>query len=72
VIEFAADGTMVRYWGDKKKGTHPDWRLDFFSGFDVLPSGNVIAANWLCGFRRHWTAVPGILDTFRSAATLLP
>jgi hypothetical protein len=54
VIEFAADGKMVRYWGDKKKGEHADWRLDFFSGFDVMPSGNVAAANWL-GHGKHGT-----------------
>jgi hypothetical protein len=47
VIEFARDGSIVRYWGEEKKGDHPAWRLDFFSGFDVLPTGNVVAANWL-------------------------
>lgn len=47
VVEFAADGSVVRYWGEAGKSEHPDWRLDFFSGFDVLPNGNVVAANWL-------------------------
>jgi hypothetical protein len=54
VVEFAQDGSIVCYWGEEKKGDHADWRLDFFSGFDVMPSGNVAVANWL-GHGKHGT-----------------
>jgi len=52
VVELDGYGKLVRFWGEQKKGDHPDWRLDFFSGFDVLPGGHVVAANWL-GHGKH-------------------
>ena len=54
IIELDRDGALVRFWGEAKKGDHPDWRLDFFSGFDALPNGHVVAANWL-GHGKHGT-----------------
>ncbi len=54
VVELSSEGKVVRYWGDEKKGVHSEWRLDFFSGFDLLPTGNVVVANWL-GHGKHGT-----------------
>ncbi|MBT3378739.1 MAG: hypothetical protein HN742_21505 [Lentisphaerae bacterium] len=54
VIEVDGTGKLVRYWGEQKKGDHAAWRLDFFSGFDLLPGDHVVAANWL-GHGKHGT-----------------
>ncbi len=47
VVQVDRDGRLVRFWGDAKKGGHPEWGLDFFSGFQRLANGNVVVANWL-------------------------
>ncbi len=53
VIEMDAAGKRVRVFGGK--AMHPGLGLDFFSGFDVLPNGNIIVANWL-GHGKQGTA----------------
>lgn len=45
VLEFDAAGKTVASWGGK--AAFPGLGLDFFSGFDRLPNGNVVVANWL-------------------------
>ena len=54
VVQVDRDGHLLRFWGDSKKGAHPKWGLDFFSGFRQLSNGNVVAANWL-GHGKHGT-----------------
>lgn len=44
VVEFDQAGTIVGEVGGKD--AHPGIGLDFFSGFERLPNGNVVAANW--------------------------
>jgi hypothetical protein len=53
VIEVDPKGEVVRFVGGKDK--HAGLGLDFFSGFDVLANGNIVAANWL-GHGRQGTA----------------
>lgn len=50
VIEVDPNGKIVRTFGGKK--AHPDAGLDFASGFDLLPNGHVVIANWL-GHGKH-------------------
>jgi arylsulfatase A-like enzyme len=45
VIEMDADGKI--YWFVGGKAEHPSLGLDFFSGWDTLPNGNIVVANWL-------------------------
>jgi hypothetical protein len=52
VTEIDADGEVVRRVGGKEAHPHAD--LDWFSGFDVLTNGHVVAANWL-GHGKHGT-----------------
>jgi hypothetical protein len=54
VVQLDPAGRMVRFWGEARKGDHPEWRLDFFSGFERLPNGHVVVANWL-GHGKHGT-----------------
>jgi hypothetical protein len=44
VIEFDQAGQIVSQVGGKDK--HPGVGLDFFSGFERLTNGNIVAANW--------------------------
>jgi hypothetical protein len=44
VIEYDQAGTIVSQIGGKT--AHPGIGLDFFSGFEILPNGNIVAANW--------------------------
>jgi hypothetical protein len=44
VIEFDMAGQIVSQVGGKAE--HPGLGLDFFSGFEILPNGNFVAANW--------------------------
>jgi hypothetical protein len=44
VIEFDMGGQIVGQVGGKD--VHPGLGLDFFSGFEILPNGNFVAANW--------------------------
>lgn len=53
VVEVNASGKVLRFVGGKKE--HPELRLDFCSGWDLLPNGNIIMANWL-GHNKHGTA----------------
>ncbi len=53
VIEIDTAGKILRYAGGREK--HPDRGMDFFSGFDLLPNGNIVVANWL-GHGRQGTA----------------
>ncbi len=46
-------GKTFSYVGSKPD--HPKLGLDFFSGFDILASGNIVAANWL-GHEKQGTA----------------
>ncbi|MGO8750479.1 MAG: PQQ-binding-like beta-propeller repeat protein [Thermoguttaceae bacterium] len=45
VVEFDRSGRAVFTAGGKK--AHPSLGLDWFSGFDLLPNGNIVVANWL-------------------------
>jgi len=45
VIEVNPAGDTVRTAGGKQ--AHPGLGLDWSSGFDVLPNGNIVIANWL-------------------------
>ncbi|MBI5818200.1 MAG: hypothetical protein HZA88_04370 [Verrucomicrobia bacterium] len=45
VVEIARDGKITKTWlGDAYR---KQYRLDWFSGFEFLPNGNVVVANWL-------------------------
>ena len=44
VLEYDMAGTIVGLRGGKE--AHPGIGLDFFSGFERLPNGNIVAANW--------------------------
>jgi len=50
VIEVDPKGKTVRTFGGKV--AHPGAGLDFASGFDALPNGHVVIANWL-GHGKH-------------------
>ncbi|MCK5803902.1 MAG: hypothetical protein KAI66_13775, partial [Lentisphaeria bacterium] len=52
VIERTWKGEIVFRVGGKDK--HPNLGLDFFSGFDLLPNGNIVSTNWL-GHGKHGT-----------------
>lgn len=45
VVEFDAAGQQVFAAGGKQ--AHPNLGLDWFSGFERLPNGNLLVANWL-------------------------
>ncbi len=45
IIEFDRSGRTVFAAGGKK--AHPALGLDWFSGFDLLPNGNIVVVNWL-------------------------
>ncbi|MCY2996142.1 MAG: hypothetical protein NTY19_51085 [Planctomycetota bacterium] len=45
VVELNPAGQEVFVAGGKK--SHPNQGLDWFSGFDGLPNGNLVVANWL-------------------------
>jgi hypothetical protein len=44
VLEYDQGGQILSQVGGKDK--HPGIGLDFFSGFERLPNGNIVAANW--------------------------
>jgi hypothetical protein len=44
VLEYNQEGQIVSQVGGKD--AHPGIGLDFFSGFERLPNGNIVAANW--------------------------
>ncbi|MBI5684725.1 MAG: hypothetical protein HZC54_06565 [Verrucomicrobia bacterium] len=45
VVEIARDGKITKTWlGDAYRKQH---RLDWFSGFEFLPNGHIVVANWL-------------------------
>lgn len=46
VAQYDAHGRLLRFWGEDRKGDHPQWRLDYTSGFDFLPNGHVVMCNW--------------------------
>lgn len=45
LVELDKDGKEVGFVGGKNE--HPSLGLDFVSGWDVLPNGNKVLANWL-------------------------
>jgi len=45
VIELDAEGRLVRFVGGKAE--HPQLRLDYCSGWDLLANGNLVMCNWL-------------------------
>jgi hypothetical protein len=45
VVEFNPVGREVASVGGRN--SHPNLGLDWFSGFDYLPNGNLVVANWL-------------------------
>ena len=44
VVEFDEQGQILRQVGGR--AAHPTTTLDFFSGFKLLPNGNMVVANW--------------------------
>jgi hypothetical protein len=54
VVELNPAGEQVRAVGGKQH--HPQLGLDWFSGFDLLPNGNIVVANWL-GHGKQGTGV---------------
>lgn len=46
VAQYDGQGRMLRFWGEQRKGDHPEWKLDYISGYDYLPNGHVVMANW--------------------------
>ena len=45
VVEIARDGKITKTWlGDAWR---KPYRLDWFSGFEFLPNGHIVVANWL-------------------------
>lgn len=46
VAQYDAQGHELRFWGEKCKTDHPEWKLDYASGFDYLPNGHVVMSNW--------------------------
>ncbi len=45
VVELARDGSVVKAW--LGEACRKPMRLDWISGFEVLPDGHLIVANWL-------------------------
>ncbi len=45
LLQLSPTGAVVKFWGGMVE--HPDARLRKFSGYSVVPNGNVIIANWL-------------------------
>jgi hypothetical protein len=45
LLQISPTGAVVKFWGGMVE--HPDARLRKFSGYSVVPNGNVIIANWL-------------------------
>lgn len=45
LVELDADGKVCWFVGGKAE--HPGAGLDFFSGWDTLPNGSIVVANWL-------------------------
>lgn len=54
IAEITGAGAVV--WSVGGKDRHPSLGLDFCSGWDVLPNGNYVMANWL-GHGKHGTGV---------------
>jgi len=54
VVEMNPAGEQVGFVGGKPN--HPQLGLDWFSGFDLLPNGNLVVANWL-GHGKQGTGV---------------
>jgi hypothetical protein len=45
VVEICSDGKIAKTWlGDAYR---KEYRLDWFSGFEFLPNGHLVVANWL-------------------------
>lgn len=45
VVEVDRDGAIVRTWAGEP--VRQAWGLDWFSGFQFLPNGRLVVANWL-------------------------
>ena len=45
LLQLSPTGAIVKFWGGMVE--HPDARLRKFSGYSMVPNGNVIIANWL-------------------------
>lgn len=45
VLELSPDGTICRTWAGES--VKQSWRLDWFSGFQLLPNHHLVVANWL-------------------------
>ena len=54
IAELTATGGVV--WSVGGKSAHPGLGLDFCSGWDLLPNGHYVMANWL-GHGKHGTGV---------------
>lgn len=46
VSQFDPQGRTLRSWGEPQQGDHPEWKLDYISGFEHLPAGHVLMCNW--------------------------
>jgi|GEM_PF-1487297 len=45
LLQLSPTGAVVKFWGGMVE--HPNARLRKFSGYSVVPNGNVVIANWL-------------------------
>jgi WD40 repeat protein len=61
IVEVTADGNIVNFVGGIAE--HPSLNLDYCSGWDLLPNGNIVMCNWL-GHNKHGTA-PHLIEFTR-------
>ncbi|PSR55072.1 hypothetical protein AHMF7605_16965 [Adhaeribacter arboris] len=45
LLQLSPTGAIIKYWGGMTN--HPKARLRKFSGYSVVPNGNILIANWL-------------------------
>lgn len=61
VVELERDGTVRHTWAGEP--VRQAWRLDWFSGFHLLPNGHLLVANWLG--HGAWGKGPHLLELDR-------
>lgn len=60
VIEFNQQGQILQQIGGKT--THAGLGLDFFSGFEILPNGNMVVANWQGHLANPMNSTPHLVE----------
>ncbi|MBM4155980.1 MAG: hypothetical protein FJ221_13290 [Lentisphaerae bacterium] len=66
VVELARDGSVVKTW--LGEACRKPMRLDWISGFDPLPGGRMVVANWL-GHGAHGTG-PHVIEVDAAGRTV--